>query len=361
MHRRQFIGMSGAVALVAAVGLPRLDARAQAAYSAADLGLPDGFDAVTPIALNNNGVAVVSAASADATGIFLVDNGTFTRIGEPDELAFATAINDSNQVSGWVQGAGDGSGPTPDIPVLLTATGQVAMPGDQLDGRVYGISSDGRTVGEAVVDREHAARRAVIWDNQEVAELRGTPDGGASAARDLNALGQIVGWIGADDGSQRKAVIFSLDEDPVELGALDGSLSEAIAISEQGTIVGNSSTSAEQTELGGNGTAAFSWTNGTMTALHTLENQAWSTAADVSSFGLVAGTVGLATPATASAATTAVVWAPDAVIDLNQIAQPIEGLTLVAAVSINEMGQVLCTAADSAGASRAVVLSVLGN
>ena len=59
MHRRQFIEVSGAVALMAAAGaLSYRDARAQAAYSAVDLGVPDGFDEVTPVAINNNGVAV---------------------------------------------------------------------------------------------------------------------------------------------------------------------------------------------------------------------------------------------------------------------------------------------------------------
>ena len=361
MHRRHFIGMSGAVALAGAAGLPRFEAHAQAAYSAIDLGVPDGFDSVVPVALNNNGAAVVSATSANASGIFIVENGAFTQVGEPDEIAVATSLNDANQVGGWVQGASDGSGPTPELPVLLTKDGQAEMPGDRLEGRVYAVASEGLAVGEAAVDEAHAARRAVIWDNQEVAELKGTPEGSASAARDLNALGQIVGWIGADDGSQRKAVMFSLDDDPIELGTLAGSLSEAIAISEQGMIVGNSSTSDDQTELTGNAVAAFSWTDGAMTALHTLENQAWSTATDVNSYGLVAGTVGLSAPATASAATTAVVWAPDAVLDLNQIVEPVDGLTLTAAVAINELGQVLCSAVDAAGVSHAVLLSVLGN
>ena len=361
MHRRQFIGGSGALALATVVGLPQFGTVAQAAYSAADLGVPDGFEAVVPVALNNNGVVVVSATSPTATGIFLVENGAFTQIGEPEEVAVPTSINDTNQVGGWVQGANDGSGPTPEVPMMFATDGQIEMPGDRIEGRVYAVASDGRAVGEAAVDKAHAARRAVIWDNQEVAELKGTPDGGTSAARDLNALGQIVGWIGSDDGSQRSAVLFSLDAEPVELGALGGSLSEAIAINEQGTVVGNSSTNDDQTALTGNGVAAFSWTDGALTALHTLENQAWSTAADVNSFGLVAGTVGLSTPATASPATTAVVWAPDAVLDLNQIVQPIEGLTLTAAVSINELGQVLCAAEDASGISHAVLLSVLGN
>lgn len=361
MHRRQFIGMSGAVALAATTGLPGRRASAQAAYSAVDLGAPEGFESVTPVALNNNGVVVVLARSADATGVFIVENGTFTQVGEPDEQAVPSSINDANQVGGWVQGASDGSSTPLDIPIVMSTDGQVDMPGDRLDGRVYAIGNDGRAVGEAALDEAHAARRAVIWVNQEVTELKGTPDDGASSARDFNALGQVVGWIGTDDGSQRKAVIFSLEEDPVELGALGGALSEAIAISEQGMIVGNSSTSDEQMDLTGDGIAAFSWSNGAMTALHTLENQAWSTAADVNSFGLVAGTVGLAAPATASASTTAVVWAPDAVLDLNQIVEPIEGISLIAAVSINELGQVLCAGVDPSGVSHAVLLSVLGN
>ncbi len=361
MQRRQFIGMSGAAALAMAAGLPRLRTQAQAAYSAVDLGAPEGFDSVVPVALNNNGVAVVGATSAGATGVFIVENGTFTRVGEPDEAAYPSSINDANQVGGWIESASDGSSPTSSIPVMMTADGQVEMPGDRIEGRVFAVGADGRAVGEAAVDEAHAARRAVIWVDQEVSELKGTPDGGSSAAQDLNALGQIVGWVGADDGSQRKAVIFSLEDDPVELGTLGGSLSEAIAISELGTIVGNSSTSDEQAELAGDGTAAFSWSDGSMTALHTLENQAWSAASDVNSFGLVAGTVGLSAPATASAATTAVVWAPDAVLDLNLIVEPVEGLTLTAGVAINELGQVLCAALDASGASHAVLLSVLGN
>lgn len=361
MHRRRFIGLSSAVALAGAAGFPRLQTNAQAAYSAVDLGMPEGFDSVFPVALNNNGVAVVSATSGDSTGVFVVEGGAFTQVGLPDELAVASSINDANQVGGWVQGASDGSSAPPEIPVIMTSEGQVEMPGNRLDGRVWALGSEGRAVGEAAMDKTDAARKAVIWDNQEVTELQGTPDGDASSARDFNALGQIVGWIGADDGSQRRAVIFNMDQDPVELGSLGGSLSEAVAISEQGQIVGNSSTSDDQTELSGNGIAAFSWANETMTALHTLENQAWSMAADVNSFGLVAGTVGLSAPATASPATTAVVWAPDAVLDLNQIVEPIEGLILTEAVSINELGQVLCAAVDASGGSRAVLLSILGN
>lgn len=361
MQRRHFIGLSGAAALAVAAGLPRSAAHAQAAYSAVDLGLPEGFESVVPVALNNQSVAVVSASSSNGLGVFLVENGVFTQLGEPDETAYPAAINDANQVGGWITGASDGSSPPEDIPMLFTSTGQVELPGARLVGRVYALGVEGEAVGEAAIDEKHAARRAVIWDNQEVVELKGAPGEGASAARDINGLGQVVGWIGNDDGSQRKAVLFSLDADPVELGTLGGALSEAVAISEQGMIVGNSSTSDEQTSLIGNGTAAYSWMDGTLSALHTLEHQVWSSAADVNSFGLIVGTVGIGAPDADSTATTAVVWAPDAVLDLNQIIQPIEGLTLTAAVAINELGQVLCTAVDPAGGSRAVLLSVLGN
>lgn len=361
MYRRQFIGLSGAVAVAAIAGASRFEARAQAAYSAVDLGSPEGFESITPIALNNNGVVVMSATNADETAIFLVENGRFSRISAEGEIPYATSINDANQVGGWVAGANDGTSATTDVPILFTMDGQVEMPGDRIDGRVHSVASDGRAVGEAAVDEAHAARRAVIWDNQEVSELKGTPDDGASSANDMNSLGQMVGWIGADDGSQRKAVIFGLDADPVELGALGGNLSEAVAISEQGMIVGNSSTSDEQTDLNSEGVAAFAWADGTMAPLLTMQKQSWSKATDVNSVGLVTGSVGLAAPASASLATTAVVWASDAVLDLNQIVQPIDGITLTDAIAINELGQVLCAGVDGSGASHAILLSILGN
>jgi uncharacterized membrane protein len=362
MHRRRFIGTSGALALAVA-GLPRRIARAQAAYSAVDLGVPEGFDAATPIAVNNNGVAVLSATKGETSGIFIVENGSFTQVGEKDEVAHATSIDDANTVGGWVEGASDGSGPAPDVPALLTAGGQVEMPGDRLDGRVYALLQDGRAVGEAAIDASRSARKAVIWDSQEVNPLKGIPKDGASAALDLNALGQIAGWIESTENgvTTRTAVLMSVESDPVPLGDIGRSISEAVAISQQGLVVGNSVPVASDAVLYGNGTAAFSWTDGTVTQLQTLDGQAWSRANDVNSFGLVAGTVGLGAPATASAATMAVVWAPDALLDLNQVTDGLAGLTLVSAVSINELGQILCGAVDAGGVSRAVLLSIIGN
>jgi hypothetical protein len=48
-------------------------------------------------------------------------------------------------------------------------------------------------------------------------------------------------------------------------------------------------------------------------------------------------------------------------LDLNTVSQGIDGLRLISAVSINELGQILCGAVDAGGASRAVLLSVVGN
>lgn len=355
MNRRQFVGVSGALAAAVTIGLPRRATLAQAAYSSVDLGLPDGYDAVTPIAVNNNGVAVVSAVAGEKHAVFIVQDGVFTQVGDKDANAYAACIDDSNNVGGWIEG----SSPAQDVPILLTTTSQAEMPGDQLDGRVLGLQQGGTAVGEAATDPKKADRKAVIWANQEVSELKGIPSDSASAATDINGLGQIPGWITRDGA--KVAVLLSMDKDPVELGAIGGNQSEAIAISEQGQIVGNSTTSDEQTELSGNGIAAFSWFEGTLTPLLTVAGQAWSMAADVNSYGLVAGTVGASAPTTASAATTAVVWAPDAVLDLNQSAQPVDGITLTSAVSINELGQILCAGVDASGKSRAILLSILGN
>jgi hypothetical protein len=364
MNRRQFVGGSSAMALAVAAGLSRHTTLAQAAYTSVDLGLPDGYDSVTPIALNNNGVAVVSAAAGDKHAIFIVQDGAFTQLGEKDEVAYATCIDDENNAGGWIEGASDGSSPARDVPIVLTTKGQAEMPGEQLDGRVFALQQGGTAIGEAAIDPKLADRKAVIWAKQEVSELKGIPKDAASAATDINGLGQITGWVTKDGG--KMAVLLSLDANPVELGVIGGKQSEAVAISEHGLVVGNSTTSDEQTELVGNGITAFSWIDGTLTPLQTLDGQAWSMAADVNTYGLVAGTIGLntpatATPAAASAASIAVVWAPDALLDLNQTSQGIEGLTLTTAVSINELGQILCAGIDAGGASHAVVLSIMGN
>ena len=359
MNRRTFLQASGALSFAVAAGVSRQSARAQAAYSSVDLGRPEGYDSVTPIALNDNGVAVVSATAGDKSAVFLVQDGAFTQIGDKDERSYASCIDNSNDVGGWIEGYGDSSDAPQEIPVVLTTQGQAAMPGDQLDGRVLALQQGGTAVGEAATDPKLALRKAVIWTEQDGSELKGIPYDAASAATDINERGQIVGWL-TKDGNQ-VAVLLSQSDDPVELGVIGGSQSVATAFSQQGLVVGYSTTSDEQTELSGNGIAAFSWSDGTLTPLLTLDGQAWSTAADVNSYGLVAGTVGLSAPATASAATTAVAWAPDAVLDLNQNALPIEGVTLTTAVSINEMGQILCGGIDAAGKSHAVLLSIVGN
>lgn len=363
MHRRRFLAAAGSLTLGIAAGLPASVSRAQASYSAVDLGIPEGFDSVTPIGLNNNGVAVLTAIAGDKTGIFIAQDDAFTQVGNKDAITHATSIADDNTVTGWVEGASDGTSvPTAD-PVLLTASGQVEMPGERIDGRVFAINQDNLAAGEGAVDQGQAVHKAVIWQDQNVSALKGVPADTASGARDINGRGQVVGWIETvtNGSTKRSAVLLSTDADPVELGTIGGDLSEAVAISEQGQIVGNSTTAAGQTDLTGNGAGAFSWIDGTLTALPTLEGQVWSVAADVNSYSLIAGTIGLDAPATAGPSTIAVVWAPDSLLDLNQNAAPLDGLVLTSAVSINEIGQVLCAAIDAAGASRAVLLTIVGN
>ncbi len=363
MNRRHFIEASSALALFAATGLPRLSVKAQESFSSVDLGVPDGFDSVVPIALNINSVAVVTALAGDEQAIFLVENGVFTRLGgESDAVAHATCIGFESNVGGWIEGAASGSAPAREVPILLTPSAQVEMPGPQLDGRVMALQQGGAAVGEAAIDPKLPNRKAVIWVDQDVSELKGVPADGASGARDINGLGQIVGWIetNAGDGG-RTAVVLSRDADPIEISGLGGNQSEAVAISEQGLVVGNSTAAEATAELGGTGTAAFSWIGGTTTPLQVVDGQAWSLAADVNSFGMVAGTIGWSAPATAGAATSAVVWAVDTVLDLNRSATPVEGVTLTTAVSINDLGQVLCGGVDAAGKSHAVLLSIIGN
>ncbi len=360
MHRRRFIEASGALALAVAAGMPRLSTRAQATYSSVDLGMPDGYDSVVPVALNENGVAVVVASMGDKQAVFTVADGTFIQLGRKDSKAHATCIDIDGVVGGWIEDAGEDSESPRDIPIVLTKDNQAEMPGTPLDGRVLALQQGGAAVGEAATDPKLSHRKAVIWEFQEVNELKGIPNDSASAATDINGLGQIVGWVEktAGESTERHAVMLSTDADPVEIGNLGGSQSEAVAISEQGHVAGNSTTAADQTGLGEDGTAAFLWQDGTVAPLLQLDGQSWSVATDVNSFGLVSGTAGLDS---GDLPTTAVVWGFDSVLDLNQSAQPVEGITLTTAVSINELGQVLCGGVDASGKSHALLLSVLGN
>ena len=382
MNRRQFVEASGGLSLglVLATGVFRRAANAQMIYSSLDLGLPEGYDSVVPIALNENGVVVVAAAKGATHAIFTVTDGVFTQVGREGSMAQAACIDRDGNVGGWIEVSSESAstptaGGTPavagtpaaassvrEVPVILTEGNQSEMPGEPVEGRVLGLQQGGTAVGEAALD-SHDARKAVIWAHQEVQELSGTPNGGSSAARDINALGQIAGWIESGDGAavSRTAVLFDVEGDPVEIGGLDGAQSEAVAISEQGQVAGNFIPAGADGRLGGDGAASFLWTNSALTPLLALDGQRWSMAADLNTFGLVAGTVGLSAPGPTGAPTTAVVWGSDSVFDLNQFAQPVDGVTLTTAVGINEFGQVLCGGIDANGHSHAVLLSTVGN
>lgn len=363
MNRRQFVGTAGALGLLKVAGTSHRAALAQSTYSSVDLGLPDGYDSVVPIALNDNGVAVVAADDGETRAIFTVAGGVFTRMGREESSAHATCIDFDGNVGGWVDVAGKGSQPAREMPIVLTAGNQSEMPGEPLDGRVFALRQGGTAVGEAAIGPKGSARKAVIWIYQEVQELAGTPKDGASAGMDVNGFGQVAGWVetGTGDAVRRTAVMFDVEGDMVEIGGLGGFQSEAVGISEQGHVVGHSTTSENDGELGSDGTAAFIWERGKVTPLLTLDGQLWSLAADVNSFGLVAGTIGLDTAGPTGATTTAAVWGFDAVYDLNLSAEPVDGITLTAAVAVNELGQVLCGGVDVDGKSHVILLSMIGN
>lgn len=363
MYRRRFIATTGAVA-VAGLAVPNAIRRAgaQATYSVTDLGRPDGFDSVIPVAIADTGAAAVIAQNAAETAIFLVRDGAFTRVSAEGERPWATCIDQNGRIGGWIEGPSDGSAEPFDEPILFTESGQLEMPGDQVDGRVLGLGQDDRAVGEAATSPDHAFRQAVIWDDQEIARLRGASEDRPSVALDINALGQIPGWIATspDDPQARTAVVFHVERDPVDLGTLGGSASEAVAISEQGQVVGRSTTTANG-QLGEAGTVAFSWFGDALTPLPLLDGFTWSEATDVNSVGLITGTMGGGDATPTPSSTIAVIWGTDTILPLDQHAAPLDGLRLTSAVSINELGQVLCSAIDGNGLTHAVVLSIVGN
>ena len=117
--------------------------------------------------------------------------------------------------------------------------------------------------------------QAFFWDGGAMYPLGGLISGGTSAAVGINDLDQVVGTATASDGSTH-AVIWSFDNTTKQatirdLGTLGGANSYAVAINNQGVVVGYSDTGTTYQE--GNTTMgiqhAFLWKNGVMYDLGT--------------------------------------------------------------------------------------------
>lgn len=197
--------------------------------------------------------------------------------------SYAAGINNRNQVVGWAETDIMGEHCDPDQTQVLTFHGVVwdpwrdtikALPpyGNDEASAAVDINDRGQVVGisgdcDQAVGR-FSARRAVMWDRDEIIDLGNLGGTAWHTPVSINARGQVVGFSNLpDDGSggfNAQAFIWTEHDGMEPLGTLsDDSLSQANSINVWSQVVGGSCCS------GPSSWRAVKWQNGEIVDLNT--------------------------------------------------------------------------------------------
>ncbi|MGA2046574.1 MAG: hypothetical protein ABSG96_02730 [Terracidiphilus sp.] len=120
----------------------------------------------------------------------------------------------------------------------------------------YAINNSGMIAGVADIDGK--SNHAVLWRHRKIKDLGTLPHGVTSSARTINDLGQIAGFGDTPDGVH--AFLYS-NSAMQDLGTLGSDPSEASGINNHGDVVGRSNIDSRRGH-------AFLWRDGRMTDLN---------------------------------------------------------------------------------------------
>lgn len=302
---------------------PHPPARAARPYTILDLGTLGGAIS-RGNAINARGeVAGTSETATGAMHAFLFDGKTMIDLGTLGKNRFsdARAINDSGQVAG---DSFSGGFDTNSHAFLYDAAGMHDLGtngGDRSAAR--GINASGQVVG---IDSSADGQVAVIHDTGGGTRPLAPPN--AFAGNGINDGGHTTGFI-SKAGAHHA---FMTDSSGLhDLGTLPGDKSSyALAINGADEVVGCSSNNANRA------CHAFAYEHGNMLALGALPGTTLSEAEAVNSAGQVVGM-----SYSVSGPTHAFLWTADGgLVDLNQMLPPASGWNLMNATGINSHGQI---------------------
>jgi probable HAF family extracellular repeat protein len=305
---------------------PKAAAESAAAYEIQDLGeLPQIADDVT-VALNRDGVVAYWTRTKSAVHATVWKRGHGAPVGSvagyPNSIAHA--INRRGDIAGWMN--------TSENPVdSLSMVQGFIRQGERIqliaglggtNSRVFGLSDQGAAVGAA--NLPGGARHAFLMNGSAVTDLGTLPAGLSSAAYAINNAGVIVG-VADVDGQNNHAVSWVRNA-IVDLGTLaNGTTSSARAINDRGQIAGFGDTPT--------GAHAFLYAERVMLDLGTL-GKSPSAASGINNRGDVVG----------ASNNHAFLWRHGRMTDLGTLVPLDSNWTLLDAFSINDRGQIACSA-----------------
>jgi probable HAF family extracellular repeat protein len=300
-------------------------------YRIDDIGELPIIAADVAVSLNRKGDVAYWTRINDLVYAAVWNNGHSTLIdkmpGYPNMISHA--INGSGDVGGWMNTGGN-------LVDSLSTTQGFVRHGEHIqivpglggrDSRVLSLNDKDVVVGTA--NTADGARHAFVISKSRTSDLGTLPSGKSSAAFAINNSDVIAG--AADfDGKVNHAVSWTHLK-IVDLGTLPhGAGSSARAINDRGQIVGFSDTP--------DGVHAFLYTDGAMRDLGTLGSDP-SKASGVNNHGDVVGASNIT-----NSKRHAFLWRKGRMTDLNDFLPAGTPWVLQDAFSINDGGQIVCSA-----------------
>ncbi|WP_353068399.1 hypothetical protein RBB75_13595 [Tunturibacter empetritectus] len=313
-------------------------------YKLEDLGELSPISQDVTVSLNQDGTVAYWTRTNGSVYAMLWRSGKATRVeqmpGYPNMIPHA--INRQGDIAGWMNTSGNL------VDSLSTTRGfvrhrkriRIVTGLGGRDSRIFGLNDKGSAVGAATL--ADGTRHAFVISGSKIADLGTLPFGKSSTAYAINNSGLIAGSSDVD-AKANHAVSWS-NLKIVDLGTLPkGIVSSARSVNDRGQIVGFSDTP--------DGVHAFLYSDGVMQDLGTLGSDP-SEASGINNHSEVVGASNIT-----GTRRHAFLWRDGQIKDLNVFLPGGSSWILLDAFSINDRGQIACSARRKGEPSHLLLLT----